>query len=228
MTNWTRKRIQNKSISNKQVQKKDDKKEDKKKRSYTMLDVMTMVISTVAVVISLFSLYFSSYYDKKEYEYKLELQIEVSGLPDLEVDSSGHSIKPSMAEIHVNIVEKNNLEEAYVIYTDGEVERVEPEDIEDTLAGTIEYGIQEEPDIISGEYEYRYIFLYLKSLDGSCTLHLIYTKSSPGYMIFWGGTGVEVYGLQNSHENDAAYEGEKIMAQEYAKIIEEMPKYMIW
>lgn len=38
---------------------------------------------------------------------------------------------------------------------------------------------------------------------------------------------MEIYGFENSHLDDPAYEGEKIMAKQYEKIANEVSKYKL-
>lgn len=201
-----------------------------KRRCHNVFQIIVMIVnvvlSSLAIIVSVFALYNSIYYDKKESEYKIGPQLEVLGAPKIEKDSLEGSPKMTLSMVQINILEKNNLDQAYAIHSDGEVEKLPLDNIENTLEGQVKYNMQQEPNIVSGQYEYRYFFLYLKSLDGDGNLHLIYIKTSPENMVFNGVSGIEVYGLQNTHQNEKAYEGEKFMAEEYVRILENLPKYL--
>lgn len=201
--------------------------QDKKGVRITVVDLISIVISVIAVVVSCFTLHYSNQYSKLEYEYKVAPQIEITGRPEIKVNPSGGPPFTTMAEIQVSVVEQNNLNRAFVIYGDNRVERLELDDIEGTLEGKIKSGLDTKADIVSGEWEYRYFFLYLEGLDGETNLYLIYTKSLPGAFAFNAVSGIEVYGLEKAeHKNEEDYAGEKLMAQEYVRIIKEMPAYL--
>lgn len=226
----------NNSQKNKQVkpnirnQAPNDSQKNKGRRSSTMTDILSVVISGLALLVSFIALHYSTQYAKLEYDYKVDPQIEITGSPEIMRNPSGGSYPlAAMSEFYVSILEKNNLDRAYVIYAGNQVEALDLDDMEGTLAGKIKSGLDTEPDIVAGEWEYRYFFLYLESLDGGSNLHLIYTKSSPGNLVFNGISGIEVFGLANEkHERAEDFEGERMMAREYVRILKELPEYMGW
>lgn len=73
----------------------------------------------------------------------------------------------------------------------------------------------------------QYCFLYLEGLDGGNELTLIYAKSGDGEFKFDEAAGIKVWGLANSNKDDPKYEGERIMAEKYLKIIEESAAYIL-
>lgn len=56
---------------------------------------------------------------------------------------------------------------------------------------------------------------------------LIYTKSDGEEFTFDEASGVEVWGMANSNKADPEYEGERIMAEQYLKILEESAEYIL-
>lgn len=129
-------------------------------------------------------------------------------------------------------VETDDLDHAYIIYANNRGDELDLDDLEDTLKGEIENGLTAAPDIKADKFEYRYFFLYLENLEDCDELYLIFTKILPGLpeakiLEFNAVSGIGVFGLGNErHENAEEYEGERIMAEEYARILEELPKYM--
>lgn len=206
------------------------------RKSYKM-DKMVMIINTIvsvaALAVSIFAVYFSvlyneksSDYDRKEYEYKVEPEIRISYIPEeLQVSSDGKA-SFSFKQILIDILEQNNLKQIYMIRADGEVEKVASENLEDSVKADINHGIQEEnSEIVVDQYKYWYEFLCLESLDGEYILYLLYTKKYDEFMQLNAVSGVEIYGLKNSHQDERAYEGEKIMARRYIEIMKELSQY---
>lgn len=205
---------------------KDESKKSKERRSITVSEALSIIISFLALGVSIVALIHSDHYSELEYKYKVAPQIEITGRPEIKVNPSGGPPFTTMAEIQVSVVEQNNLDRAFVIYGDNRVERLKLDDIEGTLEGKIKSGLDTKADIVSGEWEYRYFFLYLEGLDGETNLYLIYTKSLPGAFAFNAVSGIEVYGLEKAdYENEADYVGEKLMAQKYVQLLKELPEY---
>ncbi len=186
-----------------------------------IMDIAPMFLSAIALAVSIVAVCFSFQSSGPEYAYRGDPQIEITVTP------SEDSPSTTMGEIQVSVVGKNNLNRAFVIHRNNRVEQLELDDIEDTLAEKIKSGLDTQADIVSKEREYRYFFLYLEEQDDESNLHLIYAKSLQGSITFHVASGIEVYGLGNeSHENAEAYAGERIMAEEYVRILKELPKYM--
>lgn len=203
-------------------------RQEKTERSATVLEIVSTTIAAFALFVSIIALRYSTHYAQLEYEYKVDPQMEIHGNMEVMVNPSiGEDPLAAMSEIQVSILEKNNLDRAYVVYTDNRVEALDLGTMEGTLAGKIKSGLDSAPDIVSEEWEYRYFFLYMESLDGDNNLHLIYTKSSPGILEFNVVSGIEVYGLAKAeYKNEEDYAGEKLMAQKYVQLLKELPEYM--
>ena len=220
MTNRNRNQLKNTKIQNNNVREKE--------RNFNMSELLSMAISALALIVSGVALFSSIYFATKEYEYKVNPQIEISGVPEVMVYSSdGDEPAPFMDKVYVDIVEKNNLACAYVIYADDKVEKLVPEDMENTITDRMESSMDKKPNVTTEKYEYRYFFLYLESLAGDSKVYLVYCKSSSEIMQFNCISGVEVYGLDKAvYENEKDYEGERIMAQKYVEILKELPNYI--
>ena len=203
------------------------KNQKRENRSINPLSIVSLIISIFAFLVSIFSLITSIYYNQKEYEYKRKPEIEVNGAPQIELDSSGENPQLTLSGVNIEILKKNNLEGMYIIQKDNEVTRLDLKDIENNVKNQMEYKMHLKPDITKGQYKYRYFFLYLKTLDGTDNLQLIYTKTWLQNLTFNGVSEVEIYGFENSHLDDPAYEGEKIMAKQYEKIANEVSKYKL-
>lgn len=198
-----------------------------------VISIITIVISVMALAVSIYTAYSSTNYAEAEYSYKLDPKIEVYGNIGVQKFSNEPgAFQVVMDKFHVAITEKNNLERAYLVYPSYRVEGLTLDNMENILQGKMENGQTSSPDINTGKYQYRYFFVYLESLDDNGELYLIYTKvfpSSPESKIIQSNcvSGIEVFGLGNEwHENSEEYEGEKIMAAEYVRILEDLPKYI--
>lgn len=203
------------------------KNQKRENRSINPLSIVSLIISIFAFLASVSSLITSIYYNQKEYEYKRKPEIEVKGAPQIELDSSGENPQLTLSGINIEILKKNNLEGIYIIQKNNEVTRLDLKDIENNVKNQMEYKMHLKPDITKGQYKYWYFFLYFKTLDGTDSLQLIYTKTWLQYLTLNGVSEVEIYGFENSYPDDPAYEGEKIMAKQYEKIVNEISKYKL-
>lgn len=196
------------------------------------LEIVSILISAIALLVSIFAFALSTYYANKEYTYKIDPQIEGAVRIAVQKNSAEYGDFEVGTEFELSITAKNNLDRAYIVYANDHVEELELDDMENILKGKTESGLTTTPDIEVGKYEYRYYFIYLESLDDHGELYLIYTKNHPGsqgeqQVMFNAISGIEVYGLENeSHENVEEYAGEKIMAEKYVKLLSELPKYL--
>lgn len=199
----------------------------------TVTDTLSVIISFLALGVSVAAFMWSAHYANMEYSYKIDPQIEGAGRIGVQkISAENDKFKVGITEFEFSITAKNNLNRAYIIYANNQVEELELDDMENILDGKTESDLTSTPDIKSGKYEYRYYFVYLESLDDHGELYLIYTKTYPGSsgeeeLTFDAISGIEVYGLGNeSHENAEEYAGERIMAEEYVRILSELPKYI--
>ena len=208
-----------------------DKKEPEKKKVNTAN--IALWISAMSLLTSIFAMVSANSYSKKEYAYKVDPQVTVAARAGaIKTSPEPNVFQTGISELAVTITERNNLDRAYVIYPDEQVEKLSLSDNEDTLNIPFKGGITAAPNItVDGVYEYKYFFVYLESLDDTGDLYLIYTKCYPGpnetkALEFQAYSGVEVYGLgKGPYENEAAYEGERKMAEDYVRILSELPRY---
>lgn len=168
-----------------------------------------------------------------DYSEELCSRIELSGSWDTqEISAEKDAFQFGVDKLLVSIEETDDLERAYIIYANNRVERLGVDDMERVLEKKIENSLTASPDLKVGNFEYRYFFVYLEIPDDSNELHLVFTKVVPGLpeaknLKFGAISGIEVFGLGNErHENAEEYAGEKIMAEEYVRILEELPRYM--
>lgn len=199
-----------------------------KKEEKMSITILPIIIAFASLLISVCSFFLTKHYLQMEYFYKLTPKIEVTGKAEGRVNSeAGKEPLTAVSQFNIHIVEENNLDCAYLITADGHVEQLSLDSIGGSLEAKIESGLKFAPDLTFGEWEYRYFFVYLKSLDGEGTVHLIYAKTTPGKLGFRSATGIEVYGLANLKDSSAeTYEGERLLAQKYVQLLKEIPEYI--
>lgn len=203
--------------------KKDNSEREKK------METPALIISVVSIAMSIITLIFSSYQSNREYEYKLDPEIESTTEIGIQIEGveRNRTIQTQSEEVHINILQKNNLQTAYLIHSDHQVEKLEIDEAEETLESTISDRIEMgKPDFTIGSIDYQYVFILLKGLDGTMELYLIYLKSDGNTFTFNGVSEAEVWGLANAHEGDGSYEGEKKMAAEYLNVLEGCRAYV--
>lgn len=200
-----------------------------KERRYTMAEMIaagiTIVISIVSLVVSIIAVMYAD----KEYEYKLSPEITTMAKLGVEAYQLDDNInfQFSAKELKIKIINKNNLEKAYLIYPNNTVKKLNVNDIEGSLEEDLNKNIElKEHDLEEGGKFYQYRFLFLMGLDGSYELHLIYTKGEGKDLEFYGLSGIEIWGLENSNKDNPEFEGERIMAEQYRKILEESSNYI--
>lgn len=114
-----------------------------------------------------------------------------------------------------------------MIHPDNTVDKLKIDNIEEVLASELNSSLKmNRKDLVFDDIFYQYEFLYLKGLDGTSELYLVYTKSNGDFFNFNGVSGIEIWGLANSHSDDPDFEGEKMMAAQYEQIIKDSEKYI--
>lgn len=200
------------------------------KRGKGMGGIISMYVSVLGAVVSIVSVIFTIYFANKEYKYKLDPEVTAATEIGAEAyEIGGQYVSHVYSDgIKIQILNKNNLEKAYLIYSDNRVERLNINEVEDALETKLnEYIKMNKYDLQIGEMSYQYCFLYLEGLDGGNELTLIYAKSGDGEFKFDEAAGIKVWGLANSNKDDPKYEGERIMAEKYLKIMEESSAYIL-
>lgn len=170
-----------------------------------IIAIITIGISILSLVVSIIAVNYAD----KEYEYRLS--------PEVTVQSE---------KVKINIINKNNLEKAYLIYPNNVVKNLKVNDIENILEENLNEDINlGNYDLEVGSKFYQYRFLLLMGMDGSYDLYLIYIKTGGEEIVINSVSGIEIWGLANRN-NNPEYEGERIMAEQYQKILEESFNYI--
>lgn len=187
-------------------------------------------VSILGAVVSVVSTIFTIYFANKEYEYKLKPEVTATTSVGAEAYmEKGQYVSHVYSDgIKIHLLDKNNLAKAYLIYADNQVEKLDVNEEQKILEEKLnEYIETDKYNLKIGDVTYQYWFLFLVNLDRSSDMTLIYTKSDGNEFTFDGVSGVEVWGMANSNLDDPQYEGERIMAEQYLKIIEESAAYIL-
>ena len=209
--------------TNKKVTDNKGKMYEREEKVLPIISIISVVVSVMALVISIIGLSYSVFFERKEYEYKREPELEMSWVPIFQKSAESSRMKIGIQEIQVHIVDANNLDEVYLIRSDREVSRLttEKKNICIQLATDMkEYFSENSPDLITSTHQYHYQYIVLKNLDGSIRLYLVYLKNNGSMATFQAVSEIEIYGLKNGHVDDPIYEGEKVMAERYEEIME--------
>lgn len=193
------------------------------------MDIPALIISILALITSVITMILSTYQSNREYRYKLDPEIESTTAVGIQIEGieGNRTVQAQSEEVQIKILQKNNLQTAYLIHSDYQVEKLEMDEAEETLESTISDRIaMGQPDFSVGAIEYQYVFVLLKGLDGTTELYLIYLKSENSKFTFNIVSEAEVWGLANAHKGNHAYEGERCMAAEYQKVLEGCKTYM--
>ena len=199
------------------------------KRRYNMFEIVIAIITIGISIISLIVSVIAIKYAGKEYEYKLSPEVGVQADVKMKVYQVHDKIDKKLISerIKINIINKNNLEKAYLIYPNNVVKNLNVNEIENTLEENLNEDISlENYDLEIGGKFYQYRFLLLMGMDGSYELYLIYVKTGGEELVINSVSGIEIWGLANSNNDNPEYEGERIMAEKYQKILEESYNYI--
>lgn len=181
--------------------------------------MISIILSCVALIVSIFAYHNQSQYAEMEYEYKLEPEIDVTGAMSFEMQKQddGVDITLNNDNFEIQLLQKNNLRRAYLIHANYKVEKLEMDEIEQTLNNDWENTFQfKEPDLEKNGVKYNYEFLYLEGLDQSSSLYLIYARyGKTENFCVQALSGVEIIELEKLNEDDDKYEGERELAKLY-------------
>lgn len=198
-----------------------------KKERIDMFVIIPIVISLVSLGIAIYMAYVQYHYADIEYEYKVDPKLKVGFIPTVKFDyKDGIRLNEFTAKnIDIEIAEKNNLRKVFLINSKNEVKDIGGiPGIEENLKKQITIN-SEDYDIEINGYKYKYWFLVFQSLDDDIDIHLIYTKSKPfapdeqGIHVFDSREYIGILEFDKGHENDAEYEGERIIAKQYKEIV---------
>lgn len=226
MTN--RNRNLNKEQKRKVISKNSWIREEGKGRMYG--NVIALAISGLALLVSSLSVATTIYFSNKEYEYKVKPEVTATTAIGAEVYmEAGKYVSNVYSDgIKIQLRDRNNLSKAYLIYADNRVKKLNVNEEQETLEEKLnEYIKTDKYNLQVGEMTYQYWFLFLVNLDSSSDVTLIYAKSDGDEFVFNEASGIEVWGMANSNPGDPQYEGERIMAEQYLKILEESTQYIL-
>lgn len=203
-------------------------KEEKRLNVRIVIEVLPIIISCFALVVSVIALYVNYYFNHKEYEYKIDPEVEVIGRIGLQVsqNGTGYSEESFLEDMQIHILQKHNLQDAYLISPDNTVEKLEIDDMEERLLSQFSQELKiNKADLVFGDLTYQYVFLLLKGLDDTSELYLVYAKSNGEVFEFQAASGIEIWGLANSHPDNPEFAGEKAMAVQYENLLKASEKY---
>lgn len=226
MTNRNQKARKNRLESN--IQNKSEHKEKEKANNMVWTSYLSSIVSIIAIIISLVSLFSQANYADLEYKYKLSPQIDVDGRMDMKL-AVDKGVILDIEEPTFEIIQKNNLQKAYLIHLNYEVIELGIDEMENTL----KTDWRSQVDMNTANFEtngvqYHYEFILLEGLDESIELYLLYSRSGEtnevGIRLV---SGVEMVELEKAHSDDKKYAGERILADKYFELLQNCEKYMM-
>lgn len=180
---------------------------------------LTKMIPLIALIISLLA-FIMQYNDKSELKaFRTKPQIsEYAYKPEFKKEAMTNNIYLQFKDIGFNIVELNNLMSAYLIDSNGNVDKLKIEDNKLKPLGkanedaTIKLDIDAEDNGVF----YRYKYLVTKSLNEDYDIFLIYSKEQNGLTNFIKLDEVEVMKLKSYPKESIEYN----MLLKYKEIID--------
>lgn len=177
-----------------------------------------LIIVVMVVIASILFVFFATSSSEEE-QPELIIQTKTSLRQDDEDD-----FRIILEAVNVDINGENNLDKVYVIHADNRVERLNAEyrkisaDIEKIIENVFS-GV----DLHTEMYDYSYCYILMKWKDGNSKLYLYYFKASvdeePMSVVTGCVSEVDLYEWTHGHEADKAYEGERIVAEQYMEIV---------
>lgn len=167
-------------------------------------------------------------YADLEYKYKFSQQIDVDGRLDvklaLDIDLTLDILEPAF-----EIIQKNNLQKAYLIHSNYEVTELEIDDMENTLKTDWRRQVyMNTASLEANGVQYYYEFILMEGLDESIELYLLYSRSGETDVVGIGlVSGVEIVELEKAHSGDKKYVGERILADKYYELLQNCEKYIM-
>ncbi|WP_308779980.1 hypothetical protein [uncultured Clostridium sp.] len=181
-------------------------------------DLMILILPIISLVLSIVSIYQVDINNRNESTYD-EMDSDIIDVEIYKVDNSGTDEIYS-EKVEIQIFNKDNIEKAYLIYPNNVVKNVDIDEAEEIIEESLNKDIELEIyDLIEGDRFYQYRFLFLIDSDDSYSLYLIYVKKDGDKIMVNSVSGIEVWGLANNNEDNPKYEGERIMAEQYKKIL---------
>lgn len=187
--------------------------------------IFALFLSVVSFAISLIALLWNLYLMKIR---KTENEIEDDGSEFADrIQFYGEDLD-GVHLLRLVVQGKNNIRKTYLIHSDCIVEEIRTDEIEEKLETKInakmEMGV---PDLVCGDVLYNYKFLLLQEWNCIYELYLIYTKSTHGIFSEQILSGAEVWRLKNKYRDSPEYVGEKVMAEQYSRLRQEISDYVL-
>ena len=202
---------------------KKNKKEDKD----MLLNIIPILISSVALITSVCAAYMQYRYSDADYEYKRNPSFSVTGTMCIQKSIiEGRAISvPYLASFDFDFDELDNLEQLYGIAPDYSVEEIETDNIEKNLNDYFSsaFGIRE-PDIKNGNNWYYYRFIVFKAIDGELTMQVYLHKTQPfkgdetAAVMIEKADEVRLLEFEKGHIGNSDFDGERQIAAQYKEI----------
>lgn len=190
---------------------------------------MNIVMNIISLVLSVLAICITAFFSAREYNYKISPEIDGSFRMGIQINENGEEreVVPYVEELNIEIIQKNNLQEAYWISADEQVEKMKIDTIEDKLKSKMKDEITFGKTYFAYDRTfYQYGFLMLKGLDQTWELYLIYSKCNGETYSVLSVSEIEVWSMANTYPGNPEYNGEKEMAKQYMKILKETQDYM--
>lgn len=226
------------ATGNKRKEKTQPKGSKSKKENSMVWTILPIIISLLALGISIYMALLQYHYSQAEYEYKRNPTFNISlhgfGLKREIVDGEVITF-PFMQGFAVDIDSMNNFGHLYIIAPDYSTEEIWSRESFKTEAkeelvekGVFDYFNQAyadgSPDMKIGDNWYFYRFFVFKNQDNEYDIQGAYFKAQPmrgselSGMTFLPFTDVDQLEFEKAHLDDENYEGERRIAAQYREI----------
>lgn len=200
--------------------------------------ILPIIISLLALGISIYMALLQYHYSQAEYEYKrnptFNISVDGFGLKRETIDGEVITL-PFMQGFAVDIDSMNNFDRLYIIAPDFSVTEISGRNIMETDAKEtlVEAGVAAyfervyadgKPDMEFGDNWYFYRFFVFKNLDNKYDVQGFFFKAQPlrgsetAAMTFRPFTDVDLLEFEKAHWDDENYEGERRIAAQYREI----------
>lgn len=201
-----------------------------------------ILISAIALIVSIVSAYLQNIYSEAEYEYKRDPKFYISsalGIQLVPLENGDYETQINADEINVEIEEKNNLERLYFMSPQYEMVEIlldDNESPEDQIKKYMakEYAKGDDFTSKDGNYSYFYRFIVYSSLDDKIEINILYNKrenvteenNRNGMFSLMPVDKIKLFEFEHAHKDDPNYEGERIIAKKYRELEEYFKDYL--
>ena len=213
----------------------------KQKKGISIMALIPIILSVIALGVSICMACVQYIYSQAEYEYKRDPKFDVGGemiLRRIPPQGEEHITIPAITSFNVEIAEENNIDQLYFISPSKEVQEIY---VNDDVEEQVNRYFNEEykkknADILSddGEISYFYRFMVYSSLDDKIEIKVIYAKLEEmnaeneysSTMELQVIDKIKILEFEKAHLNDPNYEGERQIAAEYRELEKYYEKYL--